>query len=147
MGCAHYRHQSRGPARGRKLGPETALPKRLSASILLKCFVFHHLYRSRGPSARFFTKSLKRRAPTAVARLVCVEMLASETQERRRSTFLKNVCFCALVRLDFIQFYENACFLCPCQARLHLLGCCSRVSLARTLTISIALAYLWLLFR
>ena len=36
---------------------------------------------------------MKRRAPTAVARLVCVEMIASETPERRRSTFLKMYVF------------------------------------------------------
>ena len=53
---------------------------------------------------KVFIKSLKRRAPTAVARLVCVEMIASETPERRRSTFLENVCFCANERLDFIDF-------------------------------------------
>ena len=44
---------------------------------------------------------MKRRAATAVARLVCVEVVASETPERRRSTFLKNVCFCLLVMLDY----------------------------------------------
>ena len=57
-----------------------------------------------GPGARFFIKSLKRRAPTAVARLVFVEMIASETPERRRSTFFGNVYFCANKRLDFTDF-------------------------------------------
>ena len=71
----------------------SALPKVPARPNMLKCYVFQHFYRSHGAGIRFFTKSLKRRARTAVARLVCVEMLASETQERRRSTFLKNVCF------------------------------------------------------
>ena len=44
---------------------------------------------------------MKRRAPTAAARLVCVELVASETPERRRSTFLKNVCFLANENLDY----------------------------------------------
>ena len=44
---------------------------------------------------------MKRRAPTAAARLVCVEIVASETPERRRSTFLKNVCFSANENLDY----------------------------------------------
>ena len=44
---------------------------------------------------------MKRRARTAVARLVCVEMIASETPERRRSTFLKTVCFPANENLDY----------------------------------------------
>ena len=79
----------------------SALLKVPARAILLKCYVFQHFYRRTGSGTRFFTKSLKRRAPTAVARLVCVEMIASETPERRRSTFLKNVCFCALVRLDY----------------------------------------------
>ena len=73
----------------------TALPKVLTRQILLKCYVIQHFYRKRGPGTRFFTKSLKRRAPTAVARLVCVEMIASETQESCQSTFLENACFCA----------------------------------------------------
>ena len=79
----------------------SALPKVLTRPILLKCYVFQLFYRLQCPSARFFTKSLKRRAATAVARLVCVEVVASETPERRRSTFLKNVCFCPLVMLDY----------------------------------------------
>ena len=105
----------------------TALPKVLTRLILLKCYVFQHLHRNQGSSARFFTKTIKRRAPTAVARLVCAEIVASETPERRRSTFLANVCFCANRRLDFINFdvglldtfpirfceLENACFLSP----------------------------------
>ena len=57
----------------------------------------------------FFTKSLKRRAPAAVARLVCVEMIASETPERCRSTFLESVCFSANKRLDFIYFVFRCC--------------------------------------
>ena len=87
----------------------TALPKVHARPILLKCYVFQHFYRKRGSGARFFIKSLKRRAATAVARLVCVEMIASETPERRRSTFLKNVCFCALVRLDLVDFVLRLC--------------------------------------
>ena len=53
---------------------------------------------------KVFHEKFERRAPTAVARLVCVEIIASETQERRRGTFLKNVCFCAHKRLDLIDF-------------------------------------------
>ena len=79
----------------------SALPKVQARQILLKCYVFQHFYCDHGSGARFFTKSLKRRAPTAVARLVCVEMIASETPERRRSTFLKNVCFSANENLDY----------------------------------------------
>ena len=45
-------------------------------------------------------------------RLVCVEMIASETPERRRSTFLKNVCFCALVRLDYTHFCKKTHVVC-----------------------------------
>ena len=82
----------------------TALSKRQARANLLKCFVFQQIYGARGSGTRFFMKSLKRRAPTAVARLVCVEMIASETPERCRSTFLENVCFCAGKRLDFIDF-------------------------------------------
>ena len=98
----------------------TALPKVLMRSILLKCYVFQHFYRRRGSSTRFFTKSLKRRAPTAVARLVCVEIVASETPERRRSTFLENVCFCANERLDFTHFYETCMFLVPLSGSISL---------------------------
>ena len=87
----------------------TALPKPLTRANLLKCFVFQQIYGKRGPGTRFFMKSLKRRAPTAVARLVCVEMIASETPERCRSTFLENVCFCANKRLDFIDFVFYSC--------------------------------------
>ena len=79
----------------------SALPKRQARQILLKCFVFQQIYGRCGPGTRFFTKRLKRRAPTAVARLVCVEMIASETPERCGSTFLENVCFSANQRLDF----------------------------------------------
>ena len=120
MGCAHYRHQSRGPARGWKCGPEAALQKPLASPNLLKCYVFQHFYRNRCSGARFFTKSLKRRAPTAVARLVCVEIVASETPKRRRSTFLKNACFCALVRLDFTHFGEKCMFLVPLSGSISL---------------------------
>ena len=85
-------------------------PKNLRArSILLKCYVFQHFYPHTGPGARFFTKSLKRRAPTAVARLVCVEMIASETPERFRSTFLEKVLFSLDGRLDFIDFAFRWC--------------------------------------
>ena len=69
---------------------------------------------------KFFTKSLKRRAPTAAARLVYIEMIASETPERRRSTFLKNVCFCALVRLDYSHFCEKCMFLVPLSGSITL---------------------------
>ena len=79
----------------------SALPKVLTRPILLKCYVFQHFYWNHGSGTRFFTKSLKRRAPTAAARLVCVELVASETPERRRSTFLKNVCFLANENLDY----------------------------------------------
>ena len=91
----------------------TALPKVLTRPILLKCYVFQHFYRSRGPGARFFMKSLKRRAPTAVARLVCVEIVASETPERCRSTFWENLCFCANKRLDFIDFVSRLVLSAP----------------------------------
>ena len=122
----------------------SALPRVLTSSILLKCHVFQHFYRRHGSGARFFIKSLKRRAPTAVARLVCVEMIASETPERRRSTFLKNVCFCALVRLDYTHFCKKcmlsvplsgsitlACVLLSCFTGQHFSNIdCSGVSLA-----------------
>ena len=122
----------------------SALPKVPARAILLKCYVFQHLYRSSGSGARFFIKSLKRRAATAVARLVCVEMIASETPERRRSTFLKNVCFCALVRLDYTHFCKKcmlsvplsgsitlACVLLSCFTGQHFSNIdCSGVSLA-----------------
>ena len=122
----------------------SALPKVLTRVILLKCYVFQHFYRNTGSGARFFIKSLKRRAATAVARLVCVEMIASETPERRRSTFLKNVCFCALVRLDYTHFCEKcmlsvplsgsitlACVLLSCFTGQHFSNIdCSGVSLA-----------------
>ena len=87
----------------------SALPKAQARSNLLKCYVFQHFYLSTGSGARFFTKSVKRRAPTAVARLVCAEMVASETPERCRSTFLENVCFSANERLDFIDFAIRLC--------------------------------------
>ena len=79
-------------------------PKILTRPILLKWFVFQEIYRNAWASRRFFTKSLKRRALAAVARLVPIEIVASETPERRRSTFLENVCFCANEKLDFIDF-------------------------------------------
>ena len=82
----------------------TSLPKDLTSLILLKSFVFQEIYGIQGAGTRFFTKSLKRRALAAVARLVCIEIVASETPERRRSTFLENVCFCANERLDFFDF-------------------------------------------
>ena len=104
---------------------------------------------------RFPTKSLKRRAPTAVARLVCVEMIASETPERRRSNFLNNVCFCALVRLDYTHFCKKcmlsvplsgsitlACVLLSCFTGQHFSNIdCSGVSLA---TISLTSSVLML---
>ena len=80
FGLAHYRHQSRGPARGRKLGPEPA-QNDLTHLILLWCFVFQHLIWDTPACTRFFTKTLKRRAPAAAARLVFVEIVASETPE------------------------------------------------------------------
>ena len=46
---------------------------------MLRFPAFLTSYWRRGSGARFFTKSLKRRAPTAVARLVWVAMIASET--------------------------------------------------------------------
>ena len=98
----------------------SALSKVLTSSIFWKCYVFQHFYRRHGSGTRFFTKSLKRRAPTAVARLVCVEMIASETPERRRCTFLKNVCFCPLVRLDYIHFCEKCMFLVPLSGSITL---------------------------
>ena len=79
----------------------SALPKVQARPIFLKCYIFQHFYRRRGPGTRFFTKSLKRRAPTAVARLVLVQMVASDTQEHSRSTFWGHVYFGALTRLDF----------------------------------------------
>ena len=122
----------------------SALPKVRARPILLKCYVFQHFYCNSGSGTRFFTKSFKRRAPTAVARRVCAEMLASETPERRRSTFLKNACFCALVRLDYTHFCEKCMFLVPLSGSITLtcvlLSCftgqhfsnidCSGVSLA-----------------
>ena len=87
----------------------SALPKPHTRANLLKCYVFQHFYRRRGPGARFFTKTLKRRAPTAVARLVCVEMIASETPERCRSTFLEKVCFSPLVSADLLDFGLRLC--------------------------------------
>ena len=122
----------------------TALPKVLTRPILLKCYVFQRFYRNTCSGARFFIKSLKRRARTAVARLVCVEMIASETPERRRSTFLKSACFCALVRLDYTHFCKkcmlsvplsgsitHACVLLSCFTGQHFSNIdCSGVSLA-----------------
>ena len=98
----------------------TALPKVLTRPILLKCYVFQHFYRPRGPGARFFIKSLKRRAATAVARLVCVEMIASETPERCRNTFLGKACFCANKRLDFIEFVLRCCSFSPIRGSISL---------------------------
>ena len=40
-----------------------------------------------------------------------------------------------------LTFVKNACCLCPCQARLHLLACCSRASLASISATSIALVF------
>ena len=54
---------------------------------------------------------MKRRAPTAVARLVCAEIVASEAPERCRSTFLESVCFCANSMLDYIDFVLCWCCL------------------------------------
>ena len=122
----------------------TALPKALAPSILLKCYVFQHFYGTSGPGTRFFTKSLKRRAPTAVARLVCAEIVASEAPERCRSTFLESVCFCANSMLDYIDFVLCCCCLptivCSITLACVLLSCftgqhfsnidCSGVSLA-----------------
>ena len=122
----------------------SALPKVLTSSIFWKCYVFQHFYRIHGPGTRFFTKSLKRHAHTAVARRVCAEMIASETPERRRSTFLRNVCFCALIRLDYTHFCKkcmlsvplsgsitHACVLLSCFTGQHFSNIdCSGVSLA-----------------
>ena len=47
---------------------------------------------------------MKRRAPTAVARLVVVELLASETSERSRNTFFEKVCFSPHVGVDLVDF-------------------------------------------
>ena len=63
---------------------------------------------------------MKRRAPIAVVRLVCVEMIPSETPERRGSTFLKNVCFSALVRLDYTHFCEKCMLLVPLSGSITL---------------------------
>ena len=118
--------------------------KRQARLILLWCFVFQHLHRNRWASTRFFIKILKRRAPTAAARLVFVEIVASETPERRRSTFKKNVCCCALVRLDYTHFCKkcmlsvplsgsitHACVLLSCFTGQHFSNIdCSGVSLA-----------------
>ena len=109
LGSAHYRHQSRGPARGRKLGPEPRSQNSLTRPILLKCFVFKHFYANHGSGTRFFTKSMKRRAPTAVARLVVAELLASETPERCRSTFPDKVCFTPHVSVDLVDFMFRGC--------------------------------------
>ena len=87
---------------------------------MLKCYVFQNFYRNQCPGAKFFIKSLKRCAPTAVVRLVCVEMVASEAQERRRSTFLINVCFCALVRLDFTHFCKQCMLSVPLSGSISL---------------------------
>ena len=103
MGCAHYRHQSRGLARGRKPGPEAARQKARAAPNLLKCFVFQHFYAARWASTRFFIKSSKSRAPTAVARLVCAEVIASETPEQLLSTNVEKSCFFALKRDEINQ--------------------------------------------
>ena len=122
----------------------SALPKVLTRPILLKCYVFQHFYFNSGPGTRFFINSLKRRAPTAAARHVCIEIVASETPERRRSTFLKNVCFGALVRLDYTHFCKKcmlsvplsgsitlACVLLSCFTGQHFSNIdCSGVSLA-----------------
>ena len=56
------------------------------------------------PVQGFFTKTLKRRAPTAVARLVDIEMVASGTQEDCRSSSLENACFSPNVSTDLIDF-------------------------------------------
>ena len=98
----------------------SALPKVLTSSIFWNCYVFQHFYRRTGSGARFFTQSSKRRAPTAVARLVRVEMIASETPERRQSTFLKNASFCALVGLDYTHFCEKCMFLVPLSGSITL---------------------------
>ena len=79
-------------------------PKSTDAANFAEMFCFQQIYRHTVSGTRFFIKSLKRRAPTAVARLVFAEMIASETPERCRSTFLENVCFSADKRLDFIDF-------------------------------------------
>ena len=93
---------------------------------MLKCYVFQDFYSNTCPGARFFTKSWKRRARTAVARLVCVEMIASEAPERRRSTFLENACFCALARLDYTHFCKKMQVVC---ALVRLDYTCLRVAL------------------
>ena len=87
----------------------TALPKVLTRPNLLKCYVFQHFYRIGGPGTRFFTKSLKRRAHTAVARLVFVDMIASETRERCGSTFWENVCICPHGCADLSDFACRWC--------------------------------------
>ena len=98
----------------------TALQKVLTRQILLKCYVFQQIYRHHGPGARFFIKTIKRRAPTAVARLVCVQMIASETPERCRSTFLTNVCFCPHKRVDFNRFCVSLMFTLPLRGSISL---------------------------
>ena len=81
----------------------TALPKALTRPNLLKCYVFQHFYRHTWAGTRFFTKSLKRRAPTAVARLVFAEMIASEAPEQLLSTNVEKSCFFALKRDEINQ--------------------------------------------
>ena len=83
--------------------PGSALPEVLMRPILVKCYLFQHFYWHHGPGAGLFTRNLKRRAPTAAALLVRIEMIACETQECRRSTFLANVSLCRNKRLDFID--------------------------------------------
>ena len=42
------------------------------------------------------------------------------TCERRRSTFLKNVCFCALVRLDYTHFCKKSMLSVPLSGSITL---------------------------
>ena len=82
-------------------------PKRPDAANFAE--MFQQIYRRGGSGTRFFTTSLKRHAPTAVARLLVVEMVASETPERCRSTFLEKVCVSPRVSVDLIDFVFRGC--------------------------------------
>ena len=80
----------------------SALPKVQARAILLKCYVFQHFYRKRGPGARFFHQKLEKTC-CHCSGATCVRWNDSQWNTRASSK----------------HFFDKCMFLCPCQARLH----------------------------
>ena len=146
MGCAHYRHQSRGPARGRKCGPE-ARTNDQAHLILLWCYVFQHFHADTGPGVDFLMKSLQTSALAALRRMCVVEMIASETFGDVLCAQVRKSCFSPIRApissiLGFASVNSH-----HIGSGFQLFACCSGASLARISAKSIAPVFHWLLFR